>query len=113
MNTNKKNLADELPPVKRCKVNRSFKDEDLKFGFICWSGSDSYTPRPQCIICREVLSNECLKPNKLKRHLETRHFDFRNKPLEFFERKTVQLKIEVSTLKKFISMDQSLVKASY
>jgi hypothetical protein len=40
--------------------------------------------KPQCVVCYEVLSNECMKPAELRRHLETKHSDVKNKPLEFF-----------------------------
>jgi hypothetical protein len=37
------------------------------------------------VLCYEVLSNECMKPAKLKRHLETKHASVQSKPVEFFQ----------------------------
>lgn len=34
-----------------------------------------------------MLSNEALKPSKLKRHLETKHLTLVGEPVEFLERK--------------------------
>uniref|UniRef100_UPI00358F5488 SCAN domain-containing protein 3-like n=1 Tax=Myxine glutinosa TaxID=7769 RepID=UPI00358F5488 len=43
--------------------------------------------RPQCVICLDVLANESLRPQKLKRHLEKKHGDHVNKSWELFLRK--------------------------
>ena len=40
-----------------------------RFSFI----EDNKGPKPQCVICREVLANERMKPSKLKCHLDTKH----------------------------------------
>ena len=42
--------------------------------------------KTQCVIYREVLSNDAIKPSKLKRHL-AKHKNLAVKPQEFFERK--------------------------
>ncbi|CAH1990482.1 unnamed protein product [Acanthoscelides obtectus] len=44
-------------------------------------------PKPLCVICTEVLANSSLKPSLLRRHLETRHPDHKDKPIEYFKRK--------------------------
>jgi hypothetical protein len=56
-------------------------DEDLKFGFIS-AGSDNHLPL--CVICHATLSNKCMKPSKLKRHLECKHPEYSSKPIDFF-----------------------------
>ena len=38
------------------------------------------------MLCNEVLANESLKPTKLKRHLDTKHDSYSNKPVTFFQR---------------------------
>ncbi|MBN3270619.1 SCND3 protein, partial [Polyodon spathula] len=57
----------------------------IKFGFI--SSGDAEAPKPQCVICGEVLSNDAMKPFKLIQHLKTKDAE-----LEFFERKCDELK---------------------
>jgi len=56
-------------------------------GFTC-SGSEE-EQKPQCVICFEVLSNEALKPSKLKRHLETKHNEHVTNPLIFLKIKNM------------------------
>ena len=53
------------------KKVRKYCDDYLEFGFsrVVKNNED----RPFCLICEDVLSNECLKPAKLKRHLLTKH----------------------------------------
>jgi hypothetical protein len=51
-----------------------------------WCGGES-EQKPQCDLYYEVLSNECTKSAKLRRHLETEHCDVTNKPNEFFQRR--------------------------
>jgi zinc finger BED domain-containing protein 5/7/8/9 len=60
---------------------RQYDKDFLKYGFV------ENDKKPQCVICGDVLANESMKPNKLQRHLATRHAPLKDKPLEFFERK--------------------------
>ena len=64
---------------------RSYSDSFLKYGFI--SIVSDGIEKPQCVLCMKVLSPESMKPSKLKRHLETKHTDCKDKDLLFFERK--------------------------
>ncbi|KRY51283.1 Uncharacterized protein T03_4448 [Trichinella britovi] len=69
----------------RRKVIRKYDIDYLKFEFT-WNG-DHKDPRPLCVICNEILANESMRPNKLLRHVETKHMDLKSKPLQFFESK--------------------------
>ena len=71
-------------------TKRSYKEAFLDVGFTSLSEHD--VEKPQCVICNEVLSNESLKMNKLRRHLEKRHPESMNKDREFFKRREVLLK---------------------
>uniref|UniRef100_A0A673LI17 DUF4371 domain-containing protein n=1 Tax=Sinocyclocheilus rhinocerous TaxID=307959 RepID=A0A673LI17_9TELE len=66
---------------KTCK----YSEEYLSFGFTSVGPADN--PTPVCVLCSETLSNEALKPCKLRRHLERKHGSFASKPREFFENK--------------------------
>jgi len=48
--------------------------------------------KPRCVICLEVLSNELVKENKLKVHLEAYHTPFIGKDQGFFPRKEQEIK---------------------
>jgi hypothetical protein len=41
----------------------------IKFGFVATYDG---VPKPQCVICGDVLANDTMKPSKLKRHLNTK-----------------------------------------
>jgi hypothetical protein len=43
--------------------------------------------RPQCVLCLGNLAADSMKPNKQKRHLETKHSDAKNNAEEYFHRK--------------------------
>ena len=58
-------------------TKRKYNPKYLSYGFTCLV--DKGIVKPQCVICNEVLSNECLKDNKLKRHLNTKHSQFSDK----------------------------------
>jgi hypothetical protein len=48
------------------KYSRKCDSSYLEFRFT-WHGDES-EQRPQCVLCYEVLSNECMKPAKLRRN---------------------------------------------
>jgi len=62
--------------------HRKFPEEYIAFGFSSIHVNNE--ERPQCVICYEILSNESMKPAKLRRHLQTKHTDFLTKPKQFF-----------------------------
>ena len=57
-----------------------------------------HDPLPFCVLCSEVLSNEALKPCKLRRHLDTKHGQYSSKPLEFFENKLAEYRMRKRTI---------------
>ena len=77
---------------------RQYLGSYLDFGFIDAGPKDK--PLPQCVLCLAVLSNENMKPSKLKRHLESTHPSDAGKPREFFQRKMEQLGKQQSNLVK-------------
>ena len=54
-----------------------------------------------------------MKPSRLIRHLNTKHSDLVNKPIELFMRKRDGLKIEKKIISKASTTDTSLPIASY
>ncbi len=68
------------------KTSKTGEDIYLSLGFKCILIGG--TKLPQCVICLKTLSSESLKPNKLKRHLETNHNLLSKKPREFFDQKS-------------------------
>ncbi|KAJ4433996.1 hypothetical protein ANN_16315 [Periplaneta americana] len=61
------------------KYFRKYDKSYLELGFT-WCGNES-EPKPRCVVCYDVLSSECMKPAKLKRHLETKHASVKIKPI--------------------------------
>lgn len=89
------------------KKNRLYSDEYLKYGFTIISN------KPQCVICGEVLSNESMKPSKLLRHLNSKHPDKKDKPVEFFERKLNVLHKQQDTFQLATTTNEKALLASY
>lgn len=77
--------SDHHPAKQKRKCLRKYSDEYLGLGFY-WTGSEA-EQLPLCLVCSETLSNEALKPCKLRRHLQTKHGEYANKPLQFFKNK--------------------------
>ena len=59
------------------RKRRKYETKYLKFGFSCVEING--ISKPQCVICDVVLSNESLKPYRLKRHLQTKHQQYKDK----------------------------------
>ncbi len=84
---------------------------DLQFGFMV-AGTDA-EPLPQCVICADLLANDSMKPCKLKRHLETKHPTFKDKPLDFFKLQLSGLEQQKCNLSKHTSVSNTCLEASY
>ena len=83
--TDTESTSDHPVAKQKRRCWRKYSDEYLGLGFH-WTGSEA-EPLPLCLVCLETLSNEALKPCKLRRHLETKHGEYVTKPLQFFENK--------------------------
>ncbi|XP_072376149.1 zinc finger BED domain-containing protein 5-like [Diabrotica undecimpunctata] len=72
-------------------------------------------PKPQCVICYESLSNECMKPAKLRRHLGTKHPEYKSKSFDFFKNKLGELKRSRKNITKHYGADvnKNATLASY
>ncbi|XP_046977632.1 zinc finger BED domain-containing protein 5-like [Vanessa cardui] len=104
--------ANEKSSTSKVK-RRKFCNEYLAFGFT--STNLNGEERPQCVICYEVLSNESMKPAKLRRHLETKHQDLREKSKSFFQIKASELERSKKTMMKTATgtNNENAVLASY
>ncbi|KAK5641078.1 hypothetical protein RI129_009625 [Pyrocoelia pectoralis] len=69
---------------------RKYDNSYIKFGFTSIESNGEI--KPQCVICATVLANDALKPAKLKRHLQTVHPNFSERPPHFFQGKLENLK---------------------
>ena len=69
--------------------------------------------KPQCVICAATLFEESMKPNKLKRHLQSHHSEYAAKPCDFFIEKLESLEKKKGCMKSFTTTNQSFVKASF
>ncbi|XP_057355968.1 zinc finger MYM-type protein 6 isoform X3 [Manis pentadactyla] len=105
----------DSPPAKKKRTGffQTYDEEYLKVGFIICPGSKESSPRPQCVICGEILPTESMKPANLFHHLKTKHSELENKPVDFFEQKSLEMECKNGSLKKCLLVEKSLVKASY
>ena len=65
-----------VPNKKKCL---QYLVQYLSYGFLLSSNNQT---RPMCLICMDVVSNDSIKPYKLKIYLETKHQE--NQTLECF-----------------------------
>ena len=65
------------------KKVRFYQPEYLKYGFVKSVGDDS---RPQCLLCSKSLSNDSMRPSKLKYHLNNVHSEHKDKDEAFFRK---------------------------
>lgn len=76
---------DVLPKQGKAKT-RKYEETYVAFGFTCTMVGNE--ERPQCVVCLKILACDSLKPNKLRRHLETLHPEHKDKSVDFFRKKT-------------------------
>ena len=97
------------PPRKKHGVVRCYDDKYLAFGLIRINTGGQ--PKPQCVVCSQVLANEAIKPAKLLRHLQTNHSQLVNKPLTFFTRKRDELS-KKTCLRQATKTNEKALRAS-
>ncbi|XP_060061829.1 zinc finger MYM-type protein 6 isoform X4 [Erinaceus europaeus] len=105
----------DSPPEKKQRIGffQMSDAEYLKVGCIICPGSKENSPMLQCVICGEILPSENMKPANLSHHLKTKHSELENKPVSFFEQKSLEMECQNSSFKTCFLVDKSLVKASY
>lgn len=101
----------EKNPSKIRKVIRKYDPEYINLGFTFTNVNDE--PRPQCVICFEILSNQSMKPSLLKRHFNTKHSALQNKNKDYFVRKSTLMKDTKNTMSSFVGNSQKATEASF
>ena len=99
------------PASKRRKTVRKYDSIYINLGFT-WSGAED-EPRPQCVVCGDVLSNESMKPSHLRRHLSTNRPSLKDKPVDSFLRKRDELKQSKTTIRHSATPVTKAQEASY
>ena len=94
------------------KKSRKYDSSYLKFGFIEEHGN-KLDPRPLCMVCCKILSNDAKKPSKLERHWQSKHQSLAKKSLKHFQRMHEGIKKQKGASKNMVVEDKSLLKASY
>jgi len=106
------NEAEVLPAkIIRTSFTRKYDSSYIQFGFV--ATNDGGVPKPQCVICGDVLANDSMKPSNLKRHLNTKHKEMSSKSKEFFERKHVDLKGRQKQIFEVSHINTCALRASY
>jgi len=108
-----KNLGysdDEAAKDERKRKRRKYDPEYISFGFIS-VGTD---PDLRCVVCLQTLSNDAMKPAKLKRHLTMMHSHVASKPKEYFERqKELYFKQKGKPMMSCTTVNDIALRASY
>ena len=105
------NYASTKKTVDKSKKQRKYDDSFLQYGFSfsCEDGVE----KPLCLICNETLSADSLKPSKLKRHLNTKHVESLDKPIQYFERLLKFSKKQKQFTENFFTVNERYMRASY
>ncbi|XP_008061971.1 SCAN domain-containing protein 3 [Carlito syrichta] len=112
INSNNRRQPEERKTKRiRTTFTRKYDPSYIEFGFVAII--DGEVPKPQCIICGDVLANEAMKPSKLKRHLYSKHKEISSQPKEFFERKSSELKSQPKLVFNDSHINVSALRASY
>lgn len=105
--------SDIRQPKKRKKTNpvRKYDPSYLTYGFI--SVELEETPRPLCLVCKEILANSSMAPVKLERHLRTKHPEVRNEKVEYFERLKIETKQQSKSMDSFAHSEIAAIHSSF
>lgn len=92
---------------------RKYDNSYLDYGFTCLTTKDK-EEKPQCVICHKVMTNDSMKPAKLKLHLNSQHSALAGKDRTFFERQEASLKkMRLSADGPIQAAQDKVVEASY
>ena len=70
--------------------------------------------RPQCVLCNKVLSNDSIRPAKLKLHLYNVHSHSKDKEKFYFERQSRALKkMRLDASEEIFTGERKIVEAIY
>ena len=94
------------PNLSRAKT-RKYDEAYVALGFTVTKVGDKV-----CLLCPKMLAADSMKPNKLRRHLQTLHPNHADKPLEFFQRKRAEYCQQSSRFVKSTSVNQRAPLAS-
>lgn len=106
--SDKKNQKTNSWPIK----TRRYEAAYIKYGFTCVTHKNGHEC-PKCVLCFEILSNECLKPSKLQRHLNQKHPAEAEKPIDFFKRKEEHLTRQSATFVRQATVPERALRASF
>ena len=84
-------LVAELQTGEPKSKQRKYDNDYIEYSF---TESGPSGDLPLCVVCLQTLSNDAMKPTKLKRHLTAVHSDLANKPREYFEKQRPVLETE-------------------
>ncbi|XP_017795707.1 PREDICTED: protein ZBED8-like, partial [Habropoda laboriosa] len=70
-------------------------------------------PKPECIICGEMLPNEAMVPSKLLRHLNSNHRSYAKKDKSFFLRLLDQRRKQRQSLLSSVTVSDKMLETSY
>ncbi len=90
---------------------RRYDDQYLSLGFT-WTGP-AYEPRPLCVVYQDILTNDRMRPAKLRWHLETKHVEVAGKPPAFFQRKLHTFQGQKKIVEDFVKLNGKATVASY
>ncbi|XP_067940528.1 protein FAM200C-like [Watersipora subatra] len=93
---------------KKRKYDNSYSD----YGFTCLTTKNK-EEKPQCLICHTIMTNDSMKPAKLKLHLSSQHPDLVNHDRTFFERQETSLNMRLFSDGAFQVAQDKVVEASY
>ena len=90
---------------------RKYDESYIQFGFA--SLIKHSEKKQQCVLCNKVLSNDSMRPAKLKQHLENVHPQHINKDKTYFERQRRALKsMRLDASSDFFRKNNQLIEAS-
>ncbi|KAL2102327.1 hypothetical protein ACEWY4_001495 [Coilia grayii] len=93
------------------KKLRKYETAYIKYGFTV---TQKYGQEcPKYVLCLEVLSNECLKPSKLTRHLHQKHPAEAEKSVEYFKRKEELLTKQSVTFVQQAKVPEKAMRGSF